>query len=49
MNDAKNYGKHPLFISCIDFYINDINSKKYMRYPFKVENYELLATFGSIK
>lgn len=43
------YKQKCLFVGCVDFYQGEIGEKKYMRYPFKVTNYELLSTFGTVK
>lgn len=43
------YRQRNLFVGCVDFYLSELNARKYMRYPFKVVNYELLASFGSVK
>lgn len=38
-----------LFVGCVEFFVNDTNKRKYMRYPFKVQDYELLSSFGRVK
>lgn len=43
------YKNQSIFVGCVEIFVNDSNGRKYMRYPFKVENYELLSTFGTVK
>ena len=44
---ADTYLRNNLFLCCTEFYGNE-HARTYMRYPFPVTNYELLASFGQI-
>lgn len=35
------------FVGCVDFFSN-LGNRKYMRYPFLIRNYSLMAKFGTI-
>lgn len=41
------YKKKHLYVGCVDFFASGMG-RQYMRYPFAIENYELLSTFGKV-
>lgn len=41
------YKKKHLFVGCVDFFASSAG-RQYMRYPFTIENYELLSSFGRV-